>query len=291
MSEWIHVFPNQWGAEGPAILSAYGFGLQGWDISYIFQNSDNGGYATVIPSSFGQSWLASAPHILAPFPAQARAIYRNDISESNVEAKLNVHVDSLIDFKHSFADRTTQAYDVKSFTTDKVPEQTLAVAKTRVHFVDEYTDTDAFPLEDYRDSEGALVSDTKQLRWMPGNSSTSGYFTINTDATKGVVGFAQNEPQQLGSVSIEKKNRYGLIYVTAASKDGTIATDDRILISATGRCHNKGMKYLGTDFMHLGDVKRNDKGPVFMEAVIADITINRSGTPTVYVCDHDGNRT
>jgi len=29
LSEWIHVFPNEYGVEGPAILGAYGFGLNG----------------------------------------------------------------------------------------------------------------------------------------------------------------------------------------------------------------------------------------------------------------------
>jgi hypothetical protein len=42
LSEWIHVTPNEWSVEGPAILDAYAMGLQGWDVSYIFQNRDEG---------------------------------------------------------------------------------------------------------------------------------------------------------------------------------------------------------------------------------------------------------
>ncbi len=38
LSEWIHVLPNEWGAEGVAVIGAYGLGLQGWDVSYLFQN-------------------------------------------------------------------------------------------------------------------------------------------------------------------------------------------------------------------------------------------------------------
>ena len=38
LSEWIHVYPNVYAAEGPAIVAAYGMGLQGWDASYEFQS-------------------------------------------------------------------------------------------------------------------------------------------------------------------------------------------------------------------------------------------------------------
>ena len=48
LSEWIHVFPNEWGVEGPAVLGAYGMGLQGWDVSFMFQNRDSGTFSEKI---------------------------------------------------------------------------------------------------------------------------------------------------------------------------------------------------------------------------------------------------
>ena len=53
LSEWIHVFPNEWGVEGPALLGAYGCGLQGWDVSYLFQNRDSGGFSDRIGATAG----------------------------------------------------------------------------------------------------------------------------------------------------------------------------------------------------------------------------------------------
>ena len=41
LSEWIHVYPNVYAAEGPALVAAYGMGLQGWDASYEFQSQAN----------------------------------------------------------------------------------------------------------------------------------------------------------------------------------------------------------------------------------------------------------
>ena len=43
ISEWIHVYPSLYSAEGPAIFAAYGMGLQGWDSSYEFQSSSGHG--------------------------------------------------------------------------------------------------------------------------------------------------------------------------------------------------------------------------------------------------------
>ncbi len=68
LSEWIHVFPNEWGVEGPALLGAYGCGLQGWDVSYLFQNRDSGGFSDRIGRD---RWDVTAPQVLGVFPAVA----------------------------------------------------------------------------------------------------------------------------------------------------------------------------------------------------------------------------
>ena len=87
---------------------------------------------------------ATAPNIMAAFPAISRSILRGDITESKKVAPLNVHYDSLNEFKHSFADKTERQYDIKSFTTDKVPNEVLAVAKTEIRYVKKFTDTPKF---------------------------------------------------------------------------------------------------------------------------------------------------
>jgi len=53
LSEWIHVFPNEWGAEGPAIIGAYGLGLQGWDASFLFQNGDQAAFSKALGAARG----------------------------------------------------------------------------------------------------------------------------------------------------------------------------------------------------------------------------------------------
>jgi hypothetical protein len=63
LSEWIHCFPNEWGAEGPAIIGAYGFGLQGWDVSYMFQNGDSAAFSQALG---GSTWDVVAPRTRRP---------------------------------------------------------------------------------------------------------------------------------------------------------------------------------------------------------------------------------
>ena len=75
LSEWIHVSPNEWTAEGPAIIGAYGMGLQGWDASYAFQNRDHGTFS----SSLRDQWDVTAPNFIGLFPAVSRQVHRQDI--------------------------------------------------------------------------------------------------------------------------------------------------------------------------------------------------------------------
>ena len=282
LSEWIHVAPNQWGVEGPAIIGAYGMGLQDWDISYMFQNSDDGKYSTQIGRD---QWDVTAPQIFAAFAAIARHVRRNDIATTKNTIHLNVHYPSLKDVKIGFEDQTKQAYDIKSFTSDKVPAEMLLVSRLAVNYTDKYKDTQAHTVKDHV-KYGAIRSETEELNWYASKKRNDSYFTINTDATKAVVGFADGKSHELGKVQIKTQSKYGALYLTAHSQKGTIAKDKRLLIVAVARAHNTGMSYDAQ-----GKMRSKGKGPVLMEPMKAEITIKRSGKPTVYICDHDGVRT
>ncbi len=283
LSEWIHVFPNEWGAEGVAIIAAYGMGLQGWDVSYMFQNRDDG----VFSEKIGRDrWDVTTPHVLCLFPAVARQVLRSDVLESEVTARRYVHVSSLFKGKIGFDDKTIQKYDVKAFDSDCVPAQTLAVARSTVEFTNEYRDTPKFDLERYT-QDGWLISTSGQLRWKSGLLKQDGCFTINTDATKVVVGFSKDQTIELGNVTIEPKNRFSAIYVTAQEPNRDIISSRKILVVAIARARNTGMKLNKTEDQIL------DRGgsPILMESVRARITLNRPGQPKVYLLDHDGLRT
>jgi len=282
LSEWIHVAPNEWGVEGPAIIGAYGLGLQDWDVSYMFQNRDSGGFNDQLDKD---RWNVTAPQVIGVFPAVARQVLRGDVKPAQVEAIRYVHVPSLAEGRLGFDDRMVQQYDVKAFDCDKVPARSLAVARCAVQFVDEPTPTPQFDLAKYVHN-GTYISSTGQLKWTAGRTKLDGHFTIDTAATKAVVGFAEGETCMLGDVTIAPQSRFAAIYVAARAKDAELATARNILVVAIGRARNSGMKiYDDVRLLHRGGP------PVVMEPVRATIRLGRPGTPTVHVLDHDGCQT
>lgn len=284
LSEWIHVSPNEWGVEGPAIIGAYGMGLQGWDVSFLFQNGDNAAFSKELGKS---PWDVMAPQILGVFPAVARQVLRGDVKQSDVTAVRNVHVPSLFEGKLGFEDSVAQGYDDKELDSSAVPARALAAARCTVKFTDRYQETPAFNLKPFQ-QDGAIVSSTKQLRWQEGGGrKTAGWFTMDTDGTKAVVGFAQDQACRLGEVTITPHSRFAAIYVSAPEKDGKVGVSRRLLVTALARARNTGMKFSisGDELLDKG------KGPVLMEPVKATIAVAGRRVASVRLLDHDGRRT
>jgi hypothetical protein len=281
LSEWIHVFPNEWGVEGVAIIGAYGLGLQDWDVSYLFQNRDTAGFSDRIGRD---RWDATAPQILGIFPAVARQVLRGDVQRSDLLAPLYVHVASMAQGRLGFIDRTVQQHDVKTFDTDRVPARALAVARCAVEFTDEYRDTPAFDLAAF-ERDGYLVSSTGQLRWKESSGpKLGGYFTIDTPGTKAVVGFARGQECRLGDVTITPESDFAAIYITAQEPDKDLNTSKKLLITAIARARNTGMQFsdAGDELLDRG------KPPILLEPVRATITLRRPGPTRLRLLDHDG---
>lgn len=280
LSEWIHVYPNEWGAEGPALIGAYGMGLQGWDVSYMFQNRDNGGFSELIGRD---RWDVTAPQVLGIFPAVSRQVLRGDVTEADMHVSRYVHIPSLHMGKLGFTDQVKQSHDVKSFDSDKVPAETLAVARSVVTFTESYQDTPFFDMKPYQRGN-RLVSSTWQLTWQPGRSKRDGWFTIDTPATQAVVGFVAGRPFELEDVTITPHCPFAAIYVTAQDLDGTLAGSQKLLVVAMARARNTDMKLNDTE----DEVLERGQGPVRLEPVKATIQLKRSGRAKLVLLDHDG---
>ncbi|MFW6032597.1 MAG: hypothetical protein ACOCTI_04405 [Phycisphaeraceae bacterium] len=283
LSEWIHVQPNPWYAEGPVIMGAYGWGLQGWDASYFFQMGSTRGQ--ISPRLGVNPWDASNPLGLATFPVVSRMVRRLDVAESDETKHLNVHLPSLKQGEMSFRGTTVQNHDEKVFSTDKVPPEALAATRVAVRFTDSWQETPAFDMTPYLDGE-TVVSATEELRWTPGeeNDPSSGYCIINTGGTKGFVGFAPGgETFNLGDgFAVTPEQGFAVILLSAQGRDEVLATADRIVVTAVARGRNTGMQ--------LSDEKNRivkaGQAPLLMEPVRAQVT-----TPfdaQLDVLDHDG---
>jgi hypothetical protein len=283
LSEWIHVFPNEWGVEGPALIGAYGLGLQGWDVSFLFQNGDHASFSQQLG---GSAWDVMAPQILGIFPAVARQVLRGDVKTSEVTARVNVHLPSVFEGKLGFVDQVRQGYDDKELDNQSVPARALAAARCTVRFTPGFEPSPRFDLTRLQEGR-AVVSSTKQLRWTEADANTGGFFTIDTAGTKAVVGFAAGQACRLGGVDITTQTPFAAVYVTAPERDGTISKSRRLLVTALARARNTGMKFN----LNADELLAKGQGPVLMEPVKASLAFPGRRVVAVQLLDHDGRRT
>ena len=282
LSEWIHVYPSLYSVEGPAILAAYGMGLQGWDCSYQFQSQPNKRMFDAEVGRFPWGvWEADVPTQIGQYPALARMIHRGDVQESEVISVRRMSLQELESGKFSFADQVSQQGDVKTFG-GTVPAESLAAGRVVVEFTDK-PQPSTFPAMDRYRRGDWITSSTKQLAW---NTAERGFFLINTPGTKGVVGFAAGKPHELGDVTIGLTSDYALVLLTALDKTATLANARSALVCALARNANSGFKYFAVD----NRVLDNGKGPIMLEPVKATITLSGRKIAGVHVLDHDGRR-
>ncbi len=283
LSEWIHVYPNAYAAEGPALVAAYGMGLQGWDASYEFQSQaarrtfddTAGGFPWGV-------WEADVPTSLGQFPALARMIYRGDVKEGEGISVRRVSPAELAEGRFSFSDKVEQRGDVKSFG-GSVPPEALAAGRVVVEFTDKPQPPVLPDMSRYR--QGSVIkSVTGQLAW---DTSGQGFFTVNTAGTKAVVGFASGKEQTLGDVKIRLDSPFASLVLTALEPGEDLAGGKRALLTVLARQSNTGFTYFAPD----NKVLKNGGPPILLEPVRATVSIAGRPIAAVHVLDHDGRRT
>jgi hypothetical protein len=283
LSEWIHVFPNRFGVEGPAIIGAYGMGLQGWDVSYLFQNRDDGRFSRELR----EQWDVTAPQIMGIFPAVSRQVLRGDVKASDVLATRYVDVESLKQGKLGFDDRVRQQADVKELDSATVPAEALAAVRSVIEYVAAgrpTPPTPGFDLGKYLQGD-TIVSSTNQLRWTRGKEAESGYFTINTPGTQAVIGFAAGTEAKLADVTIKPASRFAAIYLSAPGPTDTLARGSSALVTLLGEARNTDMKYVGDQLLSRG------KAPILLSPVRAELTFATRRVKAIHILDHNGVRT
>jgi hypothetical protein len=283
LSEWIHVYPNVYSAEGPAIVAAYGLGLQGWDASYEFQSQASRRIFGDIAGQFPWGvWEADVPTSLGQYPALARMIYRGDVKEGDVISVRRVSPTDLAEGRFSFSDKVEQQGDVKVFG-GSVPAEALAAGRVVVEFTDKSQPSQLPDMSRYR--QGSVIrSVTRQLAW---DTSGQGFFTVNTAGTKAVVGFARGKELTLGDVKVRLDSPFTSLFLTALDRDSDLANGKRALLTVLARQSNTGFTYFAPD----NRVLNNGRSPILLEPVKATVAIAGRPITAVNILDHDGRRT
>jgi hypothetical protein len=278
-SEWMSLIPNQWTAESAPIIAIYGMGLQGWDASYVFA-TDYRQFTPTIQTPGGGIYNATVPTQLALYPALATAIYRNDIEEGLTVVDRRVNITELLNGDTTFREKVEQDHDRKVLKGD-FPLEAMAIGRVGITF------TDGEPAEVVSElapflKEGQVFSNTGQLMW-----DKSGYFTVNTKGTQGVVGFAEGKKIELKDLSLQTSNPFAVILATCLDPDNDIKESGRILITTIARTKNTGMNY-NDDHTELLDA---GSAPMLIEPVMVNLELKRKGKFTVSILDHLGRKT
>lgn len=282
LSEWITVYPSLFSAEGPALLAAYGMGLQGWDASYEFQSAATPrAFSTLAGSLPWGVWDTDTPTQLGQFPILARMIYRGDVKESPIISIRKISDADLAGGKFSFSDKVSQQGDFKSFTGSVHPEA-LAAGRVVVEFTPSPQPSTFPDLSKYQQGD-TITSATSQLKW----NAAKRYVTIDTEGTKALIGFAAGQDFALGNVRIHSDSNYATILLTATDPGKTLATAKTALLTAVARSCNTGFTLFGPE----QKVLKNGTGPILMEPVKATIGIAGRRIKEVNVLDADGKRT
>ena len=262
LSEWIHVDQNPWTAEGPAIVGAYGFGLQGWDAAFSFQNGDQGTFSN---GAERKRWDATAPSFAGMLPAVSRQIHRSDVKEAGEAHYRRVNIRALESGHIGFQESIARNGDEKEFLSDAFPVQLLARERTLVAFstVDEPTSRAPYSEEDGSE----ITSATGELTWRGRHGEIAGLVTINTAHTKAIIGDAGGNMIRLGDVSFKPTNRFAAVYLTTLGAPGTASVKGPFLLTLIGRTPT---------------ARRNRMAPPLMERVSAEISF-AGGLPDVFV--------
>jgi hypothetical protein len=258
-------------------------GLQGWDALYEFQSQATKKVFGDIAGKFPWGvWEADVPTSLGQYPTLARMVLRGDVKEGEVIAARRVSPADLAEGTFSFSDKVEQKGDVKNFA-GTVPPEALAAGRVVVEFADQPKPSQLPEMKRFT-SGNTIQSTNGQLAW---STADRGFFTVNTPATKAVVGFAEGKEQKLGDVTVRLDSPFAVFMLTAQERDKDLATGKRALISVIARQANTGFTYFGPD----NRVLNNGGPPILLEPVKATVTLSGRQVEALYVLDHDGRRT
>jgi len=278
LSEWLAIPPLEWAGAETAIIAIYGMGLQGWDMSYFFASNGDGFTPTVnFPGS--KKFNNQTAHGIGLFPVLSRMVLRGDVKEGDVIASRRLTLDQAKRQSYDFVHSTIQKGDLKTFSGTP-SHNALAIGRVLVEFVDKEDPSDMKDLTPYKQGD-TFTSTTKQLRWHAPGADQTGYITVDTAGTQGVLGFAPQEPVELGQITLTPQSRYSVILATAVEPDRDLSNCDKALVVAIGRVRNSGMKLGQGLILDLG------QSPTIIEPIQAQLTFKRQ-PKSVVPLDHDG---
>ena len=274
VSEYNHPAPSDYSAECVPMLASFA-AQQDWDGIFLFDYHSSGPWEKDLISNFFQ--IDSNPSKIVFLPMAAAVFRRADVPPLTQSIEMRLPI-SLIPGE-LVRNGTNVAASWENAGRFKRTESMYA--KTSVYLTDKGTKSDIY---------WKGTSSTPAVKWVS-EPADKAVYTINSPATRGVIGFAHGRAITLGGLTVEMlgdPGRFGAIAIT--SLDGKpVESSDHLLICAVGRVENQEMVW-NEDRTSVGN--QWGKGPAMAEGISAKITLNTGVVKKVeaYALDGGGAR-
>ena len=254
VTEWNNCWMNEWIAEAPMLMAAYG-SMQDWDGLLQFDYS-GGDWAPRMAGSFD---VGNKPHVMAARVPAALVFLRNDVPPTPST------------YIYSFKDEDDWLLRPMG---DTVPGGLMLMHRLACKKDAPQTAVPEVPSDNF-------ISQHKLLQW-----NRDGVFTINTPRTQGAVGFIGGKTLDCQNVRIEAQTPFCQVVVTSLD-DQPLTRSKRLLLTAVSRAENTGQVYNPSRTSLL------DEGgpPILLEPVKATVTLKGIRATRVHILDHHGRRT
>jgi hypothetical protein len=258
ISEWNTAWINEYIAEGPLTMAAYG-AFQGWDGLLTYCYFARGGWADEITDNFD---VGSWPHVFSTWPVAARIFLQGLVQPGRAPLPLMLRPDAL------------------GQATDDLPDRAGLRRRLAFAFLPPGAEAPAAILPE---GGPAVTSDTGQLTW----DADAGLITVDAPLCAARIGFAST-PAKTGPVTFAVSPEFAVVAVTALD-DEPIPESKHLLITATARAENTGMVY------GPGKTRALNPGhsPILMEPVRGEIRIaarHGKASAQAYPLDSSGRR-
>lgn len=219
VTEIDHPFPAEHAAEAVPLTAAYA-ALQDWDgiFWYSFEHAESTKWEPRIPGPFS---LRADPVRITGLPSGALLFLRGDVSPARRTLERSYSLEAVYDSIRAPA--TLSPYYLAGF-----PGSAALQHRVRIESLEGGT-TKEFPPE----AEPPIVSDTGELTW------DNGLVSIETGRSEALVG---RRAQPLKHLTAELKNGFAAVCLQSL-EDAPIASASHLLLTATARSGNIGMKW------------------------------------------------
>lgn len=281
ISEWNHVFPNDYEYEEAPILAAYGL-LQDWDGFFVYTFSHG---SEKWDLDYMANWfnIINSPVKLAQMPSAALAFIRGDFKSAERQIELNYSKDDV--FKRYRYDGGKLDYNIEG----SLPFSAAYTHSVRKSFNDGKTSNISSILTSDElksfSHQKKTETDTGETQWNMTEKDKE-YVTFNTPLFLGADGFISNMEIRTGALGLRLLTDCS---ASLSSIDGReIPSSGSMLLTLVARQQNTGQEKDSKN-----GLKTWGKAPVLLEPVMGTIELKLKGSINeieIYALDSSGQR-